>query len=275
MARRVRCCVTKELGNASEFIKADGKYFKNQEIYEKYKDEKDLTINIFKKFSELLGYEDGKIPGSVGGIAMKKIKESKLTKQELYNSLLDKEDYIKELFGETSTHYYDPQRIFGIFKIVETIPESITYGGCYEIKNIHNGEVYIGETLDFFSRMNAHISDLYANRHHCKALQEAFNEYHDFSHFKFTPLYLYEIKGKDREIEKHNTLYLECAYYLKYKHNKKKLYNTVNPYSALKENSVNLENYNIDCKRVLDLLLEDKQNILPDKIKSKIEKDLK
>lgn len=274
MARRVRCCVTKELGNASEFIKIDGKYYKNQEIYEKYKDEKDLTISIFKKFSEILGYEDGKIPGSAGGIVMKKIKDSKLTKQELYNSLLDKEDYIKELFGKTN-NYYDQQRIFGIFKIVETIPESITYGGCYEIKNIHNGEVYIGETLDFFTRINTHVSELYANKHHCKALQDAFNKYHDFTNFKFTPLFLYEIKGKDREIEKHNTLYLECAYYLKYKHNKKKLYNTVNPYTALKENSVNLENYNIDCKRVLELLLEDKQNILPDKIKSKVEKDLK
>lgn len=87
--------------------------------------------------------------------------------------------------------------------------------------------------------------------------------------------FLYEIKCKDREIEKHNTLYLECAYYLKYKHNKKKLYNTINPYIALKENSVSLENYNIDCKKVLDILLDDKQNILPDKIKSKIEKDLK
>lgn len=28
MARRVRYCVTKELGNASEFIKIDGKYYK-------------------------------------------------------------------------------------------------------------------------------------------------------------------------------------------------------------------------------------------------------
>lgn len=80
-------------------------------------------------------------------------------------------------------------RVLGIFKIIETIPESITYGGRYEIKNIDSGEVYIGETLDFFTRINTHVSELYANRHHCKALQDAFNEYHDFSHFKFTPLF--------------------------------------------------------------------------------------
>ena len=123
--------------------------------------------------------------------------------------------------------------------------------------------------------MNTHISDLYANRHHCKALQDAFNECHDISHFKFTPLCLYEIKSKDREMEKHNTLYLECAYFLKYKKEKKTLYNTVNPYVALKENSVSLENYTVDCKKVLELLLKDKKNILPEKVKAKVEKDLK
>ena len=195
--------------------------------------------------------------------------------KELYESFCDKEEYIRENLCDKSKFKNEHSQITAIFTVVSTIPESITYGGCYEIKNLDSGEVYIGETLDFFTRMNTHISDLYANRHHCKALQEVFNEYHDISHFKFTPLYLYEIKGKDREDEKHNTLYLECAYFLKYKKEKKTLYNTVNPYVALKENSVSLENYTVDCKKVLELLLEDKQNILPKGIKEKIEKDLK
>ena len=68
---------------------------------------------------------------------------------------------------------------------------------------------------------------------------------------------------------------MECAYFLKYKKEKKTLYNTVNPYVALKEKSVSLENYTVNCKKVLELLLEDKQNILPAKVKEKIEKDLK
>lgn len=123
--------------------------------------------------------------------------------------------------------------------------------------------------------MNNHVSTLYANKHHCEALQKAFNEIKDFSHFKFTPLFLYEIKNMNREQEKHNTLYLECAYFLKYTYDKKRMYNTINPYIALKENSVTLENYNINCRKVLELLLEDKQNIFPQKIKTKIEKDLK
>ena len=275
MARKVKCSATGEYGNLDEFIRVGNKYFKNKEIYEEYVKEKEIQIKVMIKIAELLGYKDGKMIGSTGGLVMKKIKESTLSKEELYNSISEREEYIKDLFGEIDEHYNDSKRVISIFKIVETIPESITYGGCYEIKNINSGEVYIGETLDFFTRMNNHISDLYANRHHCKALQDAFNEYHDISHFKFTPLYLYEIKGKDREIEKHNTLYLECAYFLKYKKEKKTLYNTVNPYTALKENSVSLENYTVDCKKVLELLLEDKQNILPEKVKNKIENDLK
>lgn len=275
MARRVKCSATGEYGNINEFIRVGNKYFKNKETYENYVKEKEIQINLMVKIAELLGYKDGKMIGSTGGFVMKKIKESTLSKQELYDSILEREEYIKDLFGEIDEHYSDSRHVISLFKIIETIPESITYGGCYEIKNLDNGEVYIGETLDFFTRMNNHISDLYANKHHCKSLQEAFNECHDISHFKFTPLYLYEIKGKDREFEKHNTLYLECAYFLKYKKEKKTLYNTVNPYIALKENSVFLENYTVDCKKVLELLLEDKQNILPEKVRDKVEKDLK
>ena len=275
MARRVRCSATKELGDPSDFIRVGNKYYKNQDVYNNYKKEKESFNKLYTKIAELLGYSNGMMIGSTGGFVIKKIKDSSLSKEELYESLIEREEYIKELFGEITNHCSDNNYVLGIFKIIETIPESITYGGCYEIKNIDNGEVYIGETLDFFTRMNTHISDLYANRHHCKALQDAFNKCHDISHFKFTPLYLYEIKSKNREVEKHNTLYLECAYYLKYIHNKKKMYNTVNPYVALKEKSVTLENYNIDCNKVLKLLLEDKENILPTKIKTKIEKDLR
>lgn len=233
----------------------------------------EIRIKIFEKVSEILGYEKY-TPRNIGGMIGKKIKESTMTMDEIYDAIIKNEEYLKDMFN-TKSHYRDVRQIIAIFTVIETIPESITYGGCYEIRNIESGEVYIGETLDFFARINTHVSELYANKHHCKALQDAFNEYHDFSHFKFAPLFLYEIKNKNREAEKHNTLYLECAYYLKYIHKKEKLYNTINPYSALKENSVSLENYNIDCEKVLILLLEDKQNILPDKIKTKIENDLK
>ena len=233
----------------------------------------EIRVKIFEKVSEILGYEKY-MPGNIGGMLGKKIKESSMTMDEIYDAIIKNEEYLKDMFN-TKSHHVDVRQVIAIFTVIETIPESITYGGCYEIRNIESGEVYIGETLDFFTRMNTHISNLYANRHHCKALQDAFNKCHDISHFKFTPLYLYEIKSKNREFEKHNTLYLECAYYLKYIHNKKKMYNTINPYIALKENSVHLENYKVDCKKVLELLLEDNQNILPTKTKKLVEKDFK
>lgn len=273
MARMVKCNATGILGDSSTFYKINNKWYQSEEVYLEFMANKEYRVAVIKKILEFLDLEY--LHSNIGSIVGKKIKESKMNCKELYESLCKNEDYIKNNLCDKSRFANEYSQISAIFTIISTISEEITYGGCYEIKNLNSGEVYIGETLDFFTRINTHISELYANKHHCKALQDVFNEYHDFSHFKFAPLYLYEIKGKDREIEKHNTLYLECAYYLKYKHNKKELYNTVNPYIALRENSVSLENYNIDCKKVLDLLLEDKQNILPNKIKLKIEKDLK
>lgn len=273
MARLVMCKATGITGVASDFIKIDGKYYRDQETYEKYQNDKNLHNKIILKIGELLGYY-GMVPSQVGAIIGKKVKESKLSYEILYQSLLDKEEYIRNIFAEINNHSKDVQNVIAIFTIIDTIPQLISYGGCYEIKNLDTDEVYIGETIDFFKRINQHISDLYANRHHCEALQKGFNQINDISHFTFTPLYLYEIKSMDREKEKHRTLYMECAYYLKYLHDKRSLYNTVDPYIALKKNSINLENYNIDCNHILDLLLEDDLNILPKKIKAKIEKDL-
>lgn len=273
MAKMVKCNATGVVGDSSTFYKVNNKWYQSEEVYLEFMGDKAYRIEIIKKLLEFLN--EDRLYGNIGSFVGKKIKDSKMSCKELYESFCDKEEYIRENLCDKSKFKNEHSQITAIFTVASTIPESVTYGGCYEIKNLNNGEVYIGETLDFFTRMNNHISDLYANKHHCKLLQDSFNEYHDFSHFKFKPLYLYEIKGKDREIEKHNTLYLECAYYLKYMHNKKKLYNTTNPYIALKENSVSLDNYTIDCDKVLALLLEDKQNILPTKVKTKIEKDLK
>lgn len=273
MARMVKCNATGVVGDSSTFYKVNNKWYQSEEVYLEFMGDKAYRIEIIKKLLEFLN--EDRLYGNIGSFVGKKIKDSKMSCKELYESFCDKEEYIRENLCDKSNFKNEHSQITAIFTVASTIPESITYGGCYEIKNLDSGEVYIGETLDFFNRINTHVSELYANRHHCKSLQDAFNEYHDFSHFKFTPLHLYEIKGKDRKIEKHNTLYLECAYYLKYMHSKKKLYNTTNPYTALKENSVSLDNYTVDCNKVLALLLEDKQNILPAKVKMKIEKDLK
>lgn len=270
MARMVKCCVTGTTGNSTDFFKSGNKWFQSEEVYLSWKSEKETHEKIFIKIGEILGHET--LPGCLGGITGKKLKECKLNREEFYKVLLEKEEYLRELFSRSNES--DASRIFAIFTVVSTIPQSITYGGCYEIKNIDTEEVYIGETIDMFSRFNTHVSQLYSSTHHCEKLQSAFNENHDISHFKFSPLFLYEIKNKDKESEKLRTLYLETAFYLKAKEKKKILYNTVDPYEALKTNSVSLDNYNIDCKTVLKMLIEDEFNILPLKIKKIIEKEL-
>lgn len=268
----VKCNATGVVGDSSTFYKVNNKWYQSEEVYLEFIGDKAYRVEIIKKLLEFLN--EDRLYGNIGSFVGKKIKDSKMSCKELYESLCDKEEYIREHLCDKSKFRNEHNQITAIFTVASTIPESITYGGCYEIKNLDTKEVYIGETLDMFQRMNQHISDLYADKHHCKALQEAFNVHKDFSYFKFTPLYLYEIKNKNKENEKHNTLYLECAYFLKYKKEKKEIYNTINPYIALKENSVSLQDYQIDCEKILQLLLVDEQNILSKTIKEKIKKDL-
>jgi len=186
--------------------------------------------------------------------------------------LFDNEEYIKEFFVSKKCNS-EYAKLSSIFTIIDKIKLTITYGGCYEIRNIDTNGVYVGETVDLFRRMNEHVSMLYSGNHHCQLLQDAFDIHKDFSHFKFTPLFLYEINGEDRELEKCKTLYMEAAYFLKFKSKKIDVYNTVNPYIALKENE-STSAYDIDNKKVLNLLLQDELNILPVKVKERIQKDL-
>lgn len=91
MARMVMCNATKEKGDSKNFIKIKGKYYKSQEVYDNFMREqekdKENFIKLYHKIGELIGYKDGYVPGSIGGLAAKKIKNSKLTKEELYDNL--------------------------------------------------------------------------------------------------------------------------------------------------------------------------------------------
>ena len=79
-----------------------------------------------------------------------------------------------------------------------------------------------------------------------------------------------EIDYKISNLNKQTGRYEECITNIEGKifekqtelQEKKTLYNTVNPYVALKEKSVSLENYTVNCKKVLELLLERMENIL-------------
>ena len=268
--RKVKCRVTGECGYDCEFYKADnGKYYKNKEVYENWMSQKEYRPKIFYLInSRILN----KQVDNCGSLIGKLIKESGLEAKALYKSILENVEYISEIVRTSQES--DNSKIYTIFAIATNRLSKVTYAGCYEIKNNETGEVYIGESIDLFSRFTNHIAELYDNKHHCKKLQEAFNKVKSISNFTITPLFMLPISSGDKNTLKHETLYLETAFYLIYKSENKLLYNTQNPYTALKNNSVSLSGYDIDCEKVIHLLVEDKYDIVPKKILKTIRENL-
>lgn len=57
--------------------------------------------------------------------------------------------------------------------------------GIYQIKNLVNGKVYIGSSVDIKSRWRNHLSKLRNNKHHSRHLQRAWDKYGENS-FEFS-----------------------------------------------------------------------------------------
>lgn len=85
---------------------------------------------------------------------------------------------------------------------------------------------------------------------------------------------MFPISAIDKNELKQETLYLESAFYIIANSNHEELYNTKNPYLALKNGSVTLNGYEIDCQKVLNLLASDKYAVLPTKLLKTIRKNL-
>lgn len=269
--RKVKCRITGECGYDYEFYKApNGKYYKSKEIYDEaiiqreYRNKIIYLINIKILNKNISNY---------GSLIGKLISEAGVMPEAIYESLIDKLDYIKELIDESTEN--DISKIHIIFSIATKSLNKITYAGCYEIRNTETNEVYIGESINLFSRLITHISELYENKHHCKSLQDAFNKNKSIRNFTITPLFMFPISSIDKNEAKQETLYLESAFYLICKDNQEKLYNTQDPYVALKNNSVSLDQYQIDCNKILHLLANDKYNVIPSKLLESIKKDLR
>lgn len=49
--------------------------------------------------------------------------------------------------------------------------------GIYQIRNIVNGNIYIGQSVDLYFREKRHFSELRHDRHHSRHLQHAYNKY--------------------------------------------------------------------------------------------------
>lgn len=273
--RLVKCKDTGKIGTPSDFYKADdGKYYESKERYEKIKRENEYYFKILQFINnDLLKKTKDMFNSTISACTKKCINEIGLSSDVVYAELLKNKDYLLEHIDNYNTS--DASKINYIFSIALGTYKNTTYAGCYEIRNLETNEIYIGESIDLFGRFTTHVSELYNNTHHCIELQKSFNIKKDISNFKITPLFIFPILKGDKNELKHETLYLECASYLVSKYDKISLFNTVNPYLELKNNSVSLKGYNIDCKKVLRLLLEDKYSILPKKLLKAIESDLK
>lgn len=131
--------------------------------------------------------------------------------------------------------------------------------GCYSITYKETGQVYIGESVDALNRIKTHINELETNTHHCKRLQELFNQTHNIQSFEFKVL---TSVNKDSNL-KLTLLYLEAAYYLKYKAQGKDLLNTLDPYQELLSGSAYYGRYTKEqTDKVLKMIQEDRYNIL-------------
>lgn len=215
--------------------------------------EKTTTSNM-KLFQKLLG-------------------QSGLNKEDLYNFVDRNKDYIIDNIGSKDCSFNT--KIFTIFSLFRNTLGKVTYAGCYEIINKQTNEIYIGESVDLFRRFTKHVSDLYENKHHCAKLQEAFNITKTMDNFVIKPIKVNPIVCADKMKIKEETLYMESAYYLMYKNDGYTLYNTINPYDALKNDEVYVGDNKVNCKNVLYLLCEDKYNILDHKMLMNILNDLK
>ena len=274
--RTVHCKITGEIGNSDIFYKApNGRYYKTKEIYDKSIEDKEYVVKIFEFINRNIlhmtfGY------GSNNGLIMKQLNELGLDYKTVLSTLHENYDSIQSYLSD-KTDATISSKIFMIFNFLfKHNNMKITYSGAYVIENKDTHAVYIGESIDIFSRFTQHVDDLYNNRHHCEKLQNAFNETHCITNFSFYPLYLLPIVSKDKKIEKEETLYLEAAFYLKYKSEKRELYNTINPYAILKKGNAKYNNSeNIDAKNVLKKIYLDKDKILSTKLLKIVRKDLK
>ena len=199
--------------------------------------------------------------------------QSGLNKEDLYTFVDNNKDNIANNINSKDCSLNT--KIFTIFSLFRNTLGKVTYAGCYEIINKQTNEIYIGESIDLFRRFSKHVSDLYENKHHCVKLQEAFNITKSMDDFIIKPIKVNPIVCADKMKVKEETLYMESAYYLMYKNDGYTLYNTINPYDALKNDEVYVGDNKVNCKNVLYLLCEDKYNILDHKMLMNILNDLK
>ena len=138
--RKVTCRITGETGYDYEFYKApNGKYYKSKELYDNTMIQREYRTKILYLInSDILNKNTSNCASLIG----KLINESGLEPSVIYESILQKIDYIKKLMKESDES--DSTKIHSIFSIATNRLNKITYVCFYEIRNNKTNEVYIG-----------------------------------------------------------------------------------------------------------------------------------
>lgn len=117
MARKVKCAITGEYGTSDTFIKIDGKYYKNREIYDEQQKQNEFWHKIIDKFSlDYLGYEPGQ---TFPAYIVKMIKQlSFYSNETLYRTMLfcDEDIHTAIQIKDFDTDYRKASYIMAIIK---------------------------------------------------------------------------------------------------------------------------------------------------------------
>lgn len=81
--------------------------------------------------------------------------------------------------------------------------------GIYKIENLVNGKVYIGQSIDIYSRFTTHRNSLNRGDSNCTCLQRAWNKYGESS-FEFSVVELCEEHLLDKKEREYICLYDAC-----------------------------------------------------------------
>lgn len=117
IARKVKCQVTGEYGSSDEFIKINGKYYKNQTVYDVWNKENEARKKVIDIISyDFLRYEHGQVFPT---ILTKKLKELEFYGYEVIEKTIEKCRSSIEYSMNTKTFKNDLNKISYIMAIVK------------------------------------------------------------------------------------------------------------------------------------------------------------
>lgn len=131
--------------------------------------------------------------------------------------------------------------------------------GVYMIHNLITDKYYIGESINIVQRIKNHYNNLWDNEHHNKDILGDMKKYGLYN-FEIEIIHIIKERNLTNNEVKNIILYLESAYYLKYK-KIHKMYNITNPIKAIENKTISIDNYDIDFEKIIEMLKEDTYKI--------------